>query len=186
MSSSTRTPAYITVRRVAAASIATGALVSAITLPASAADHSRHQRGQVEISAVQYDSPGRDNYSNRSLNREWVEITNTTRRTVNLDGWTLRNRDGETYTFDHVRLAGRATVRVHTGIGRDTRTDLFQDLRHYVWDNRSDTATLRNDHGRRIDSESWGHLRHGGKHRHADYKHHGGGMQHHGWSHHNR
>ncbi|CAM5653861.1 MULTISPECIES: lamin tail domain-containing protein [Streptomyces] len=185
MSSSTRTPAYITVRRVAAVSIATGALVSAITLPASAADHSRHQRGQVEISAVQYDSPGRDNYSNRSLNREWVEITNTTRRTVNLDGWTLRNRDGETYTFDHVRLAGRATVRVHTGIGRDTRTDLFQDLRHYVWDNRSDTATLRNDHGRRIDSESWGHLRHGGKHRHADHKHHGG-MQHHGRSHHNR
>ncbi|MDI9832890.1 lamin tail domain-containing protein [Streptomyces sp. KAU_LT] len=185
MSSSTRTPAYITVRRVAAASLATGALVSAITLPASAADHSRHQRGQVEISAVQYDSPGRDNYSNRSLNREWVELTNTGRRTVNLDGWTLRNRDGETYTFDHFRLGGRATVRIHTGIGRDTRTDLFQDLRHYVWDNRSDTATLRNDHGRRVDSESWGHKRHGDKPRHGDQHRHGdrhrhGDKQHHG------
>nr|WP_258873073.1 lamin tail domain-containing protein [Streptomyces sp. M7] len=179
MSTPTRTPAYITVRRLAAASVATGALVSAITLPASAADHSRHQRGQVEITAVQYDSPGRDNYSNRSLNREWVEITNTTRRSVNLDGWTLKNRDGQTYTFDHFRLAGRATVRIHTGIGRDTRTDLFQDRRYYVWDNRSDTATLRNDYGRRIDTESWGHHRDGGKHRHGDKNRHGD-KRHHG------
>ncbi|MEU6546795.1 lamin tail domain-containing protein [Streptomyces sp. NPDC046859] len=184
MSTSTRTPAYVTVRRVAAASLATGALVSAITLPASAADHSRHQRGQVEITAVQYDSPGRDNYSNRSLNREWVEITNTTRRSVNLDGWTLRNRDGETYTFDYFRLEGRATVRIHTGIGRDSRTDLYQDLRHYVWDNRSDTATLRNDYGRRVDTESWGYRRHGGEHRHWGEHRHGG--EHQGRYHHYR
>ena len=26
-----------------------------------------------------------------------------------------------------------------------------------MWDNRSDTATLRNDRGRFIDNESWGH-----------------------------
>jgi hypothetical protein len=85
-----------------------------------------------------------------------VEITNTACRAVNLDGWTLEDEDGYTYTFHHYRLEGRATVRIHTGIGRDTRSDLYQDRRHYVWDNRSDTATLRNDHGRRIDDESWG------------------------------
>jgi hypothetical protein len=33
-----------------------------------------------------------------------------------------------------------------------------------VWDNRSDTATLRNDHGRFIDETSWGRNRHGGRH----------------------
>ncbi|MGY3205175.1 lamin tail domain-containing protein [Streptomyces sp. TE5632] len=110
----------------------------------------------MQISGVQYDSPGRDDRSNCSLNREWVEITNNTRRAVNLDGWTLRDEDGHRYRFDHVRLVGRATVRVHTGIGRDTRTDLYQDRRHYVWDNRSDTATLRNDRGRTVDTESWG------------------------------
>ncbi|MER5880631.1 lamin tail domain-containing protein, partial [Streptomyces sp. NPDC001910] len=32
--------------------------------------------------------------------------------------------------------------------------------RNYVWDNRSDTATLRNDHGRLIDEASWGHHGH--------------------------
>ncbi|KUN14394.1 hypothetical protein AQJ11_44505 [Streptomyces corchorusii] len=53
----------------------------------------------------------------------------------------------------------RATVRVHTGIGRDRESDRFHDWLAYVWDNRSDTATLRNDHGRFVDEVSWGHHR---------------------------
>jgi hypothetical protein len=153
--------ASVTARRLTAAALAAGALVSVVTLPASAADHARPERSKVQISAVQYDSPGRDD---RSLNREWVEITNTARRAVNLDGWTLKDEDGRTYTLHHYRLDGRATVRVHTGEGRDTDSDLFQDRRHYVWDNRSDTATLRNDHGRFIDDASWGHHHGGGRH----------------------
>jgi hypothetical protein len=60
------------------------------------------------------------------------------------------------YTFHEYRLAGRSTVRVHTGQGRDTRIDVYQDRRNHVWDNRSDTATLRNDHDRLIDDEPWG------------------------------
>ncbi|WP_408647492.1 hypothetical protein [Streptomyces geranii] len=51
-------------------------------------------------------------------------------------------------------MAGRATARIHTGEGRDTRTDLYQDRRSYVWNNDHDTATPRNDHGRFIDDES--------------------------------
>ncbi|MEV5518267.1 lamin tail domain-containing protein [Streptomyces flaveolus] len=130
-----------------------------------AADHDhRAQRSSMEISDVQYDSPGRDDRSNRSLNKEWVEITNNSRRSINLDGWTLQDEDGHRYTFDDYRLDGRSTVRVHTGRGRDADTDLYQDRRNYVWDNRSDTATLRNDHGRFIDETSWGHHRHGGRH----------------------
>ncbi|WP_406368309.1 lamin tail domain-containing protein [Streptomyces sp. NBC_00647] len=143
------------VRRLTAAALTTAAITAAIAVPASAADPRPHRSG-VEISRVQYDSPGFDDRSNRSLNQEWVEITNTTRHSVNLDGWTLSDEDGHTYTFDHYRLDRRATVRVHTGIGRDTRTDLFQDRRAYVWDNRSDTATLRNDHDRFVDDASWG------------------------------
>jgi hypothetical protein len=153
----------LTARRLTAAVLSVTALTAALAVPASAADH-RPQRPKVEISAVQYDSPGRDDRSNRSLNREWVEITNNTRRPVNLDGWTLEDEDGHTYRFHHYRLEGRATVRVHTGQGRDTRSDVYQDRRHYVWDNLSDTATLRNDHHRFIDDTSWGHHRHSGRH----------------------
>ncbi|WP_234390080.1 lamin tail domain-containing protein [Streptomyces sp. MMG1533] len=145
----------VSARRLAAATLTAAAVIGSVALPASAADHARPDRTRVEISSVQYDSPGRDNSSNRSLNNEWVELTNTTRDSVNLDGWTLGDEDGRTYTFDHYRLAARATVRIHTGEGRDTRTDLFQDRRDHVWDNYSGTATLRNDRGRFIDEASW-------------------------------
>ncbi|MFC9280180.1 lamin tail domain-containing protein [Streptomyces collinus] len=136
------------------------AAVGAVALPASAVDHHPGRaHAAVYISQVRYDSPGRDDRSNWSLNKEWVDITNSTRRGVNLDGWTLADEDGHSYTFRHVRLDGRSTVRVHTGIGRDTRTDLFQDRRAYVWNNDHDTATLRNDRGRFVDEVSWGHHR---------------------------
>lgn len=157
----------VTARRLSAAALVAAAIVGAVALPASAADHARPDRPKVEISAVQYDSPGRDDRSRRSLNKEWVELTNTSRRTVNLDGWTLADEDGHTYTFDHYRLEGRATVRIHTGEGRDTDSDLYMDRRNYVWDNHSDTATLRNDHDRFIDDASWG-----GRHHHGGGRHH--------------
>ncbi|MEV6650251.1 lamin tail domain-containing protein [Streptomyces sp. NPDC051219] len=149
-----------TARRIAATAVAAGAVLSAVALPASAHDDDRyrdrrHEQSRVEISDVQAHSRGRDNGSNRSLNAEWVEITNNSRRGVDLDGWTLRDSDGNRYRFDDVRLAGRATVRIHTGAGRDTRTDLYQGRRNYVWD-RTDTATLRDDRGRTVDAESWG------------------------------
>ncbi|MGW6616278.1 lamin tail domain-containing protein [Streptomyces erythrochromogenes] len=133
------------VRRIAATVLAAGAIVSAAALPAAAHDGDRHhqQRPRVEISRVQADSPGREDRSNRSLNGEWVEIRNTTRNPINLRGWTLRDNDGNRYRFDNVRIGGRDTIRIHTGNGRDTRTDLFQDRRDYVWP----PATDRHAHG---------------------------------------
>lgn len=84
------------VRRIAATVLAAGVVVGAAALPAAAHDGDRphQQRPRVEISRVQADSPGRDDRSNRSLNTEWVEITNTTRDAINLRGWTLRDDDG--------------------------------------------------------------------------------------------
>ncbi|MEV6834619.1 lamin tail domain-containing protein [Streptomyces sp. NPDC051133] len=162
------------------------AAVGAVALPAVAADHHpaprSHHYDSVRISEVQtrsdWDRSDRDrsdrdrsdrdrsdrghwgrDHSDRALDREWVALTNNSREAVNLDGWTLSDRDGHTYTFHHYRLAGRSSVRVHTGFGRDTRTDLFQDRRKSVWD-RVDTASLRNDHGRLVDTASWGRRSH--------------------------
>ncbi|MER6062373.1 lamin tail domain-containing protein [Streptomyces sp. NPDC001792] len=157
------------VRRLTAVASVAAAIVGAVALPAAATDHhlAYPRHAAVYISGEQYDSPGRDDRSNWSLNKEWVDITNSTRRAVNLDGWTLSDEDGHTYTFRHVWLDGRATVRVHTGYGRNTRTDLYQDRWAYVWDNDGDTATLRNDRGRFVDAVSWGRDRdHHRGHRH--------------------
>ncbi|MFI9047415.1 lamin tail domain-containing protein [Streptomyces sp. NPDC053427] len=155
------------VSRITATFLGAAALAVTAALPAAAADHGHHapapHRSAVVLGAIQYDSPGRDDRSNRSLNAEWVTVKNTGRYPVSIKGWTLSDKSGHAYRFGNVRLAGHSQVRVHTGNGRDNRSDLFQDRRTYVWDNVRDTATLRNDHRRIVDAESWGrhHEHHG-------------------------
>ncbi|MFJ9708843.1 lamin tail domain-containing protein [Streptomyces sp. NPDC101234] len=159
----------VTARRLGSATAVAAALVGALALPASAAaPYPAPERGTVVISAVQHDVPGRAVVSNRALNREWVDVSNTSRRDVNLSGWTLSDAEGHSYTFRYYRLEGRTTVRVHTGEGRDTMTDLYQDRSRSVWNRDADTATLRNDRGRYVDSASWGlHHRRDADDRHA-------------------
>ncbi|MFI9046005.1 lamin tail domain-containing protein [Streptomyces sp. NPDC053427] len=166
----------LTASRIAAALLGSAALTATVALPAAAAGHghghghghgSPSHRSAVVLGAIQYDSPGRDDRSNRSLNAEYVTVKNTGHRAVNLRGWALSDRSGRTYRFGNFRLAGHSQVRVHTGVGHDNRWDVYQDRRAYVWDNDRDTATLRNDHRRIVDSESWGrhgHPGHGGHH----------------------
>ncbi|MET9699603.1 lamin tail domain-containing protein [Streptomyces sp. NPDC006529] len=150
-----------TTRRVLATVVASVAVLGSAALPAAAAsaDHGRgHGHGKhstVMIGEVQYDSPGRDDRTNRSLNGEWVEVKNTGRKPVDLRGYTLTDREGNSYRFHGLTLAGHSSVKVHTGKGRDTAHDVYQNRNHYVWDKR-DAATLRNDHQRILDSKSWG------------------------------
>ncbi|WP_406180050.1 lamin tail domain-containing protein [Streptomyces sp. NBC_01006] len=155
--------ASLATRRVLSAFLAAGALVGAAALPAAAADnHGRDHRGaqsSIVIGDVQYDSPGRNDRSARALNGEWVEVKNTGRHAVNLRGFTLTDRQGNRYQFKDFRLDGRSSVKVHTGQGRDTRHDVYQDRHHQVWDER-DSATLRDNRGNVLDSDSWDGRRH--------------------------
>lgn len=160
--------ASLATRRAVTAFLAAGALLGAAALPAAADDHGRgHGRdhggahSSVVIGNVQYDSPGRDDRSNKALNGEWVEVKNNGRNSVNLRGFTLTDREGNRYRFADFRLDGRSSVKVHTGQGRNTHRDLYQGLRRQVWDKR-DTATLRDNRGNVIDTESWGGR--GGRH----------------------
>jgi hypothetical protein len=146
--------------RLAVTVAASTALLGVAALPAAATGHGRPTpRSSVALGAVQYNNPGPADRSSRSLNGEWVTVTNNERRTVDLAGWTLSDADHNTYRFGHLRLAGHQSVRVHTGTGHNTSRDVYQDRRAHVWDS-TDTATLRDDHGRVADSVSWG--RHSG------------------------
>ncbi|MFB7783533.1 lamin tail domain-containing protein [Streptomyces vinaceus] len=155
--------ASLATRRVLSAFLAAGAVVGAAALPAAAADnHGRDHRGaksSIVIGDVQYDSPGRNDRSARALNGEWVEVKNTGRGSVNLRGFTLTDRQGNRYQFKDFRLDGRSSVKVHTGQGRDTRHDVYQDRHQQVWDER-DSATLRDNRGNVLDSDSWDGRRH--------------------------
>ncbi|MFD7100597.1 lamin tail domain-containing protein [Streptomyces xanthophaeus] len=151
--------ASVATRRTLAAILAAGALIGAAAVPATADDNRRDHRGQrssLVIGDVRNDGRGRDN---RAQNSEWVEVRNNGRQSVELRGFTLTDQQGNRYRFKGFRLDGRSSVRIHTGQGRDTLQDLYQDRRHQIWDER-DTATLRDNRGNVIDTQTWGRRGH--------------------------
>jgi hypothetical protein len=138
-----RSLAAIPVTLLASAALALGAAApaSAHAAPAAARRHA------IVIREIFYNSPGSDRGSNASLNAEWVKLHNRSGHRVHLTGWTLRDAAHHVYTFGHFILRAHKSVKVHTGSGRDTRWNVFQDRGWYVWNNTGDRATLRNASG---------------------------------------
>jgi lamin tail-like protein len=157
-----------TASRLAAVVLAAGALVTVAALPASAAEqhhgrhagfghgfgHGRHHEQRADV-VIDVHHTYRGARSNRALNDEWVTVTNESRRSVNLDRWTLTDSDHHVYRFSYLTLRGHESVRVHTGAGRDTDRDLYQDRRSAEFGGR-DTATLRDARGHVVDTDSSG------------------------------
>lgn len=110
----------------------------------------------VLITKVYYDSPGSDTGSNKSLNAEYVRLTNKRSSVINLKGWYVRDKAGHTYKFtSDYRVGGGKSIYIHTGKGTNTGTDRYWGRAAYVWNNTGDAAYLRNPSGTLIDSCSW-------------------------------
>jgi hypothetical protein len=110
----------------------------------------------IQINRVQYNSPGTDNRTNASLNAEWVLLTNTSSKSVQLKNYKLRDKTGYTYTFGSFTLGGKKSVTLHTGKGTNTTSHRYWGRGSYVWNNDGDTAYLRYPSGSTADSCSWG------------------------------
>ncbi|RFS80954.1 lamin tail domain-containing protein [Actinomadura spongiicola] len=136
-------------KRVLAAGVAAVVAVGVLAAPAEAAS-------AVQIYRAYYNSPGSDNRTNKSLNGEWVQLLNTSKKAVQLKGYKLRDKTGYTYTFGSFTLAGKKYVTVHTGKGSNTSTHRYWGRGAYVWNNTGDTAYLRYPNGSAADSCSWG------------------------------
>ena len=107
----------------------------------------------VRITALHYDGPGNDRVA---PNGEWVELTNEGETPVDLNGYTLKDEGLHLYTFGAVTLAPGATVRVYSGRGSDTPTELYWGLANEaVWNNEGDTAYLRDPAGMFVDCFSY-------------------------------
>ncbi|WP_374928127.1 lamin tail domain-containing protein [Kytococcus sedentarius] len=115
----------------------------------------------VMISQIVYDSFGatKDDYSNRSLNAEYVVLKNTTSRTQTVTGWTLRDKTGFTYRLPATTIPAKGSIRIFTGKGTNTNAKgsttpgkRYWGKTSYVWNNTGDTATLRNKAGKSMDS----------------------------------
>jgi hypothetical protein len=123
----------------------------------------------VRIIKIYYDSPGSpDNGSNKSLNGEYVQLKNMTRKAINLKGWTIRDdtkRADHVYRFGSFILKAGKIVTLRTGVGKNTSTTLYWGRSGggtfaYIWNQTKDTAYLRNPAGVLVHKCSYNSSRH--------------------------
>ena len=101
----------------------------------------------IRVSRIDYNSPGPDTASNTSLDAEWIRLTNTGRIVRQLRGWWITDAEGHVYRFGRLALQPGASVRIHSGHGRDTASDRYWDRRGYSWANSRDLARLYSPNG---------------------------------------
>ncbi|WP_062430778.1 lamin tail domain-containing protein [Herbidospora daliensis] len=129
-----------------------------LTQPAQA------QAPAVRITKIFYDSPGSpDNGANASVNGEWIQIRNVSKKAVSLRGWTVRDATkaaDHVYTFTAFTLKPGKTVTLRSGKGTNTATTRYwqrsgQGTFTYIWNQTSDTGYLHNASGKLVDSCSY-------------------------------
>jgi ABC-type glycerol-3-phosphate transport system substrate-binding protein len=109
----------------------------------------------VTFTRIYFDSPGSDNRSNTSLNAEYIRIHNNTSKTIQLKGWTIRDKASHVYTFTYGTLPKGTTVYVHTGHGTNGKPNWWErywQSGNYIWNNDGDTATLKDPSKKTIDT----------------------------------
>ena len=116
----------------------------------------------VYIHEIQYSPAGPDiPVTTAKLNGEWVQLTNTTARSVTMTNWTLRDKAGHVYRFPRFVLGAHKSVYVHTGTGTNSAINLYWGHKppssfSYVWNNSgTETARLENAAGRTVDYRTY-------------------------------
>jgi endonuclease YncB( thermonuclease family) len=104
-----------------------------------------------------YPAPYSASVTEVAVQSEYVDVTNEGSSLLDVSGWTLEDEAGYTYTFpDSFTLGAGDTVRVHTGDGTDTQTDLYWGRGSSVWNDDGDTAYLYDDNERLADQQTSG------------------------------
>ena len=97
-------------------------------------------RGQVDIERIAAGA------NETSLNDEYVVLENTGYRPRSLDGWTVSNGSGATYTFGRQVLLPGETVTLYTGEGTDNRSAVYWGRSSEAWTGNG-TVSLTADGG---------------------------------------
>ncbi len=110
---------------------------------------------RMQFYEIWYNSPGSDRGGTTSLDHEWVELHNTSASRITMTGWTLRDPKNHVFTFGTFTIKPHGFVKIHTGQGANTQTDLYWGKSWYVWNNTGDTAILRDGSGHQLDKCSY-------------------------------
>jgi hypothetical protein len=103
----------------------------------------------VRISYVEYDPQGPDHEG------EYVLIENLGDDAQDMAGWTLEDEAHHTYRFSPFTLEPGAGVKVWTGAGEDSPTDLYWGCKQGMWTNDGDVAYLKDNRGGLVDEYSY-------------------------------
>lgn len=95
----------------------------------------------VWIRVIYFNPPGRD------IDQEYVEIQNDTADAVGMESWTLRDARNHVFKFPVFELPAGSSVKVWTKAGVNDAENLFWGRRLPVWNNKGDTAVLRDENG---------------------------------------
>jgi len=112
----------------------------------------------VTIELIHYDAEGDDN---ANKNGEWIVLR--ANQPVSLGGWTLADELGDRGVASHLYrfpegfvLSLGQRVKIFTGCGTDTETELHWCARTQIWDNGEDTALLKDGQDQLIDRCHYG------------------------------
>jgi len=106
----------------------------------------------VAPSCSRFDPPRNDD---PYLAEECVCLQNVDGPAADLSGWHVRDEQGNRYEFPPFGLPGGAYVRLHTGIGINTGTDLYWGRDSEVWDNSGDTVFVYDDEWQLVERYSY-------------------------------
>lgn len=99
----------------------------------------------VSISATQFDAPGDDR---QNLNGEWIQITNSGQNSASMTDWSIFDDSSrQIYEFPSFTLNPGTSVKVFTGKGSNSATELYMGRGSPIWNNDGDTATLKDAGG---------------------------------------
>jgi len=107
----------------------------------------------LRIRRIEYDPAGPEPEG------EFVELENASGSSVDVRGWTLRDLARHTFTLPARVVDPGATLRIWTGRGVDSATDLYWGRRAAIWNNPGDTAVLSNSRNQPVDRSTYSTLR---------------------------
>ena len=85
---------------------------------------------------------------------QFATIANQGTSNISLAGWKLMDKENQTYSFPAgFSLKPSAVVRVHSGTGKNTLTDLYDSS--LTWNMNGDIATLKDASGKVISQYSY-------------------------------
>lgn len=92
---------------------------------------------------------------NENLTEEWACFANHENTSVDMTNWVAKNDSGHTFTFPAFTLPSGASVKLHTGSGTNTSTDLYWGSRSTIWNKAGDTVYLYDTNGNLVDEYNY-------------------------------